>query len=121
MLDTPATTAIRVAVATTDGAATVVDHDYEATRQTVTFAPGQTVRTVTVLVDGDTQPEDYEAFTVGLHDPVGAGSAAPPRRCGSSTTSGRVPSPTTCASVKVAWLRSGRGSRVATTDPSPPR
>jgi hypothetical protein len=32
----------------------------------VTFAPGETVRTITVLVTGDTDPEPHEQFTVTL-------------------------------------------------------
>jgi hypothetical protein len=35
----------------------------------VTFAPGETVRTITIPVRGDTQVEPDEGFTVTLFDP----------------------------------------------------
>ncbi|MBP2295975.1 beta strand repeat-containing protein [Azospirillum rugosum] len=39
---------------------------------TVTFAPGETSKTITVTVAGDTQEEADEGFTVTLSNPVGA-------------------------------------------------
>ena len=54
---------MHVTVATADGTATVADHDYEPTQRSGHLRAGQTVRTVTVLVDGDTKLEDYETFT----------------------------------------------------------
>ncbi len=52
--------------ATADGTATVADQDYQATSGTLTFAANETTQTITVLVNGDTQFEDDETFTVEL-------------------------------------------------------
>jgi len=61
---------------TVDGTATVADSDYTAVPpQTLTLAPHQAARTVTVKVRGDTTPEADEDFRVVLSDPVNAGIA----------------------------------------------
>ena len=113
---------VSVTVATADGTAKVADHDYEAMQPTVTFAPGQTARTVTVLVDGDTKLEDYETFTVRL-DERGRRGARPrdPDRARAQRRATERAWPATSASVRVACSRSTPGCRAATTDPSPPR
>jgi hypothetical protein len=46
--------------------------DYGADRGTLTFEPGQTVKTVSVDVKGDRRPEAVEAFMVVLDTPSGA-------------------------------------------------
>ena len=46
--------------------------DYVATAGSLTFAPGQTRRTITALVIGDRTAEADEAFRVGLASPVNA-------------------------------------------------
>lgn len=46
--------------------------DYVAASRTATFAPGQTSRTVTVLVKGDRMRERDETFSLVLSSPVGA-------------------------------------------------
>ena len=46
--------------------------DYTAATGTLTFAPGQTTRTVDVSVAGDTLDEDDETFTLVLTAPTGA-------------------------------------------------
>ncbi|MGI4730628.1 MAG: beta strand repeat-containing protein, partial [Janthinobacterium lividum] len=56
--------------ATADGTA-VAGSDYVAQKGTVTFAAGETSKTVTVLVNGDTQHEANETFTLNLSNPVG--------------------------------------------------
>ncbi len=63
---------VTVHYATADGTATVAGSDYQATSGTLTFDPGVTSRTVTVLVNGDTQPEVNETFTLNLSSPVNA-------------------------------------------------
>jgi Calx-beta domain len=61
-----------VRYATANGTA-VAGSDYTAVpATTVTFAAGETSKTVTVPVLGDTSPEPTETFTVGLSSPVGA-------------------------------------------------
>src|SRR5439155_125188 len=57
---------IAVNYATADGTATLADSDYQNATGTVTFAPGQTNRTLTVLVNGDTKFEPNESFLVNL-------------------------------------------------------
>ena len=61
-----AATTVTVQAATMDGTATVADGDYQANTQTLTFAPGVTSQTFTVLVNGDTKRESNETFTANL-------------------------------------------------------
>src|SRR5207244_2749600 len=63
---------VTVHYATQDDTATTADGDYVAASGTVTFAPGQTTQTVTVLVNGDTKFEPTEDFFVNLDTPVNA-------------------------------------------------
>lgn len=62
---------VTVHYATADGTATQPG-DYAATSGTLTFAPGQTAHTITVLVQGDTVPEPNETFFVQLDSPINA-------------------------------------------------
>jgi hypothetical protein len=87
-LSKPSAQQVTVNFATADGTAqsgtgfTTADNDYVATAGTMTFAPGQTAKTVTVLVNADANPETDERFTVNLSgarhasvaDPTGAGT-----------------------------------------------
>jgi hypothetical protein len=70
-LDSPSESPVTVNYATADGSATV-GRNYVATSGTLTFAPGQTTRTILVqsLDDGFVDPT--ETFTVNLSNPVGA-------------------------------------------------
>jgi hypothetical protein len=52
--------------ATTDGTATAASNDYTATSGSLTFAPGETTRTITVWVNGDKTKENDETFFVNL-------------------------------------------------------
>jgi len=63
---------VTVAFTTGDGTATLADNDYQATSGTLTFTPGQTTALVTVLVNGDTQIESDESFSIALSNPIGA-------------------------------------------------
>jgi Ca2+-binding RTX toxin-like protein len=65
--DTPVT----VDFATADGAAKAGE-DYEAASGTVTFAPGETTKTLTVNVSGDATVEANEDFFVNLRNATGA-------------------------------------------------
>lgn len=58
--------AVTVNFATQDGTATTADNDYVAAWGTLTFAPGETSKTITVEVVGDTTPEPEEEFFVNL-------------------------------------------------------
>ena len=52
--------------ATADGTATTADHDYVAKSGTLTFAPGETTKTITITVYGDKKEEPNETFFVNL-------------------------------------------------------
>jgi len=51
---------------TADGTATTSDTDYVARTGTLTFAPGETTKTITIEVKGDTKKEADETFYVDL-------------------------------------------------------
>jgi hypothetical protein len=65
------TETITVAYATANGTATA-GSDYQAATGTLTFAPGETIMTVTVLVIGDRLGEPNETFVVNLSSPTNA-------------------------------------------------
>jgi len=62
---------VSVQYATADGTATA-GSDYSATSGTLTFAPGETQKTIVVAVNGDTVPEADETFLVNLSNPTNA-------------------------------------------------
>ena len=62
---------VTVDFATTAGSATAAV-DYQPATGTLIFSPGQTAKTVTVLVIGDTAVETNETFLVILSNPTGA-------------------------------------------------
>src|SRR5581483_1871659 len=51
---------------TTDGTAKTSDQDYVAKTGTLTFAPGETTKTITIVVNGDSKKEADEAFYLDL-------------------------------------------------------
>jgi hypothetical protein len=60
---------VTVNFATHDGSATA-GQDYEAKTGTVTFAPGETTKTIDVVIKGDKRKEGYsEYFYILLTDP----------------------------------------------------
>lgn len=58
--------------ATADGTATVADHDYQAAAGMLSFSPGVTRKTITVLVNADPTYEPRETFQLRLSNPSGA-------------------------------------------------
>ena len=60
---------VTVNFATADGTAKLADGDYVASSGTVTFAPGETIKTITVWVNGDRKREANETFLVNLSGP----------------------------------------------------
>src|SRR5262249_4464561 len=60
-LSAPSTVPVTVSYATADGTAKASDSDYVATSGTLTFAPGETCKTITVQVKGDKKKEVDEA------------------------------------------------------------
>ena len=63
---------VTVDFATADDTATTADNDYVAATGTLTFAPGETSKTITVLVNGDLVVEYDESFVVNLSNPTNA-------------------------------------------------
>src|SRR5262249_45917213 len=59
---------VTVHFATHDDTATTADNDYVATSGTLTFAPGETRKTITVMIKGDKKKEANESFYVLLSD-----------------------------------------------------
>jgi hypothetical protein len=51
---------------TVNGTATTGDNDYGARTGTLTFAPGETTKTITVQVNGDSKREADESFYLDL-------------------------------------------------------
>jgi Calx-beta domain/FG-GAP-like repeat/FG-GAP repeat len=70
-LSAPSTQPVTVAYSTGNGTA-VAGSDYQAASGTLTFAPGETSKTVTVLVNGDRLGEPNETFFVNLSSPTNA-------------------------------------------------
>src|SRR5262249_46164961 len=58
--------AVTVSFRTADGSATVADKDYLAQTGTLTFNPGETQKTITIVVNGDSKKEADETFYVDL-------------------------------------------------------
>jgi chitinase len=73
---------VTVNYATSNGTATA-GQDYTATSGTITFAAGETSKTVNVAVTGDTAVESDETFSVTLSGPSGA-------TLGASTATGTI-------------------------------
>ena len=73
---------VTVSYATRDGSATVANSDYVATSGTLTFRPGETTKTVSVTVNGDTTLESDEVFSLDLTNPSrGATILTPTATC----------------------------------------
>ena len=70
-LSEPCTQPVTVAYATGNGSA-IAGSDYQAASGTLTFAPGETSKTITVPVNGDRLGEPNETFVVNLSSPTNA-------------------------------------------------
>src|SRR5204863_535929 len=70
-LSNPSDRTVTVAYATEADATAAAGVDYQSTSGTLTFAPGQTSRTITVLVNGDLVDELDEAYCVELSNATG--------------------------------------------------
>jgi aryl-phospho-beta-D-glucosidase BglC (GH1 family) len=70
-LSSASASAITVGYTTSNGTATA-GSDYIASAGTITFAPGETSRTIAIIVNGDATAEAKETFTVTLSNPSGA-------------------------------------------------
>src|SRR6185503_16235324 len=58
--------AVTMSYRTLDGTATTGDSDYIAKTGTLTFAPGETTKTITIEVNGDNKKESNETFYLDL-------------------------------------------------------
>src|SRR5262249_10890418 len=63
---------VTVSYATADGTATVADNDYQAQSGTLTFDPGETTKTIAIVVYGDRKKEPNETFFLNLSGAVNA-------------------------------------------------
>lgn len=64
---------VTVDYAIADGTATVADGDYTPTSlSSIAFAPGETTKTITVAIQGDTKVETNETFQLNLANPQNA-------------------------------------------------
>jgi subtilisin family serine protease/subtilisin-like proprotein convertase family protein/DNA-binding cell septation regulator SpoVG len=70
-LSNPIAQSVTVDFSTSDGSASA-GSDYDFASGTLTFAPGEVVKTITVPVRGDTLDEPDETFSVTLANPVNA-------------------------------------------------
>ena len=73
-LTQPNANTVTVDADTVNGSA-ISGSDFVANSQTITFAPGETMKTFTVAVNGDTAFEPDEQFTVQLSNPTEGGAA----------------------------------------------
>jgi hypothetical protein len=69
--------AVSVDYATSDGTATQ-KQDYTIARGTLNFAPGETAKTITLLVNEDSKTEGTESFSIALSSPGTGGSIGSP-------------------------------------------
>jgi hypothetical protein len=70
LLSKPSTGTITVNFITSPGTASA-GSDYIHTSGTLTFAAGETVKTITVSIAGDTSIENTESFTLSINTPTG--------------------------------------------------
>jgi len=70
-LSSPSTTAVSVGYTTSNGTATA-GSDYNASAGTIVFLPGETLKTIAIIITGDATAEAKETFTVTLSGPSGA-------------------------------------------------
>jgi hypothetical protein len=70
-LSAPQAQSVQVDYVSYDGAATAAGNDYQPTFGILTFTPGQTSQTVSVVVNSNTLPKPTTYFYLGLTNPVG--------------------------------------------------
>ena len=118
VLSAPASSTVTVNYATVGGSA-AAGSDFNSQSGTLSFAPGETSKTITVGVIGDTAFEANETFTVALS---GASSNAAIRTAsatGTITNDDAQPAPPTLA-IRSAAVRESVGSLVFTVTLSVP-
>ena len=117
-LSAPATQAVSVSYATSDGSATA-GADYVAKAGTMTIGMGQTSATVTVQVNGDTTPEGEETFHLNLLSASHAG-ITDAQGVGTISNDDAFPNPSlTIGDVQIVEGNSGTTAAVFTVSLSP--
>ena len=122
-LDAPQPAPVTVRFATVDGTATAPS-DYAATSGTLTFAPGETVKTVTVQVNGDTTVEPDEMFTLNLSNATGHATIADAQAVGAIVNDDQAQSRISINDVTIAEGNAGQtafGFTVSLDAPQPGR
>jgi uncharacterized delta-60 repeat protein len=105
----PTSQTVTVAFATMNGSATG-GRDYVPANGMLTFNPGETAKTVTVLVNGDSLDEAAETFTVALSNPT---NAVISDGQGIGTIANLIPSGLTCLPVNGSVVALYRGENNA--------
>jgi hypothetical protein len=112
-LDAPQSAPVTVSFATADGTATAPS-DYAATSGTLTFAPGETAKTVTVQVNGDTTVEPDEAFNLNLANATGNATIADAQGFGTIVDDDQVaPPPPSRISINDVTTAEGNAGQTA--------
>ena len=101
----------RSPVPTVNGTATTSDNDYVANSGTLTFAPGETTKTITIEVKGDSKKEADERFYLDLfgnggkrtHNPEPSSDTAFRNIETSDVATGWTTSRLVCVSAPFAW------------------
>jgi hypothetical protein len=106
-LDAPQPAPVTVDFATADGTATAPS-DYAANSGTVTFAPGETAKTATVQVNGDTAVEPDEAFNLNLANATGNATIADAQGIGTIVNDDQTPSRVSINDVTISEGDSGQ-------------
>src|SRR5262249_26476083 len=101
---------VTVGFSTSNGTATAPG-DYSSTSWRLTFLPGETAKTVTVQVHGDTRVESDEAFTVNLASVTGKATIADPQAVGTIRNDDvSAPPPPPPARISIADVRHLEGN-----------
>ena len=108
-LSQAATGPVTVNYATADGSATA-GSDYTARLGTITFAAGETSKTITVPITGDTTVEANETFTVSLSGASGA-SIADGSATGTIVNNDVAPPPPTLSVADAAVVEGNTGNQ----------
>ena len=95
------TAAFAVDFATADGSATTADNDYFPNAGTLNFAHGDTTKTISVVVGGDSKFESDEAFVINLSGATNGASISDGQGTGTITNDDVQPFPDLTASNAV--------------------
>lgn len=104
---------VTVNYATADGTA-VDPSDYAAASGTLTFLDGETSKTVTVFVDGDTTFEGDEVFAVNLSGPTGGATILDSQGVGTITNDDTAPAAGSVSVGDVSITEGNSGTSILT-------